>query len=276
MIKMSKEEWIKASYLIEAKKDIDSLLYLNEQFDNIPKIGIKEFYDSKRADFYLKLVILIDNCFSTQQKSSLKKQNECIRTVLDYRNKYFAHKDVHYVIPDHNSRKSITDEMIEHIQCVKKCCSKMIPKEITLNFVPHDRLLFRLIHGIDKQKEEEIERKKYLPVEKGDDGILPTFKAFNHVEDIKKIPPSEYSDYGVVVENGISCYEGLQNRQDFCIKCNILFETKMWVQLDNKSVDIQKQLQKFGVLDDYGIFHSDKLDDETILKVAKLMEGVRQ
>ncbi len=273
---MSRKQWINASYLIGAKKDIDSLLYLNEHFDSIPKIGIKEFYDSKRADFYLKLVILIDKCFDKRKKSDLRNKDKTIATILDYRNKYFAHKDYDFILPDHVSRESITDEMMRHIQCVKTCCTEYLPTEITLDYIAHDRLLFRLLHGIDKKKEEEIERIKYPERIEKPTFTMPAIKAFNDVEDIRKISSSDINKYGVGTENGINFNEGLQNRQDFCIRCNVLFETNIWPRFNMKSLNAFTKLHELGVVNDYDIPNFDDIDEENLEKIRAIFKEAEQ
>ena len=42
-------------------------------------------------------------------------------------------------------------------------------------------------------------------------------------------------DYGVIMECGLNFYEGLQNRQDACIRINVLFDKNIWCSLKNKS-----------------------------------------
>ncbi len=55
------------------------------------------------------------------------------------------------------------------------------------------------------------------------------YKTFNDIEDIKMI--NNPNEYGVIVNCGLNFYEGLQNRQDSCIKMNVLYGANFWVTL---------------------------------------------
>ena len=45
---------------------------------------------------------------------------------------------------------------------VRKKCEDIIAKEVTLDFVPHDKELFRIVNGINREKEDKICRKNIL------------------------------------------------------------------------------------------------------------------
>ena len=67
----------------------------------------------------------------------------------------------------------------------------------------------------------------YFPNERHD--YSKDFKVFNDTEDIRTI--TDLNDYAVLLYNGINLKEGLQNRQDACIKINVLFNKNIWVKL---------------------------------------------
>lgn len=54
-------------------------------------------------------------------------------------------------------------------------------------------------------------------------------KVFNDTEDIRTI--ADLEDYAVLLDTGITLKEGLQNRQDACIKINVLFNQNIWATL---------------------------------------------
>mgnify|MGYP004564398729 FL=1 len=64
---------------------------------------------------------------------------------------------------------------------------------------------------------------------KSNNNYSKDFKVFNDTEDIRTI--TDLNDYAVLLDNGINLKEGLQNRQNACIKINVLFNQNIWVTL---------------------------------------------
>lgn len=260
-----------AKYLIDAKKDIDSLIYLDDNFSQLLNMGIKDFIYSKCSDFYIKLVVIIDK-LGDNQKKELKKSNPIINSVIFSRNKYYAHKDTDYKIPQYSSRQEIINQMKKELEEVRTCCSTLLPEKITLDYVSHDKDLFRFVHKIDVDREDQLKdekhplRNKSVPI--GD----ITMKAFNDVEEYNLIDPSKTHEYGSIVEEGLNFYEGLQNRQDFCIKTNVLFDTDMWCTINSENMEIMLKLQKIGFIDEFGICRIEDLSEETLKEAKKILD----
>ncbi len=191
------------------------------------KIGIREYAESKCMDFYINLVNLIDDVCKGQ-KSELRKNNPKIQSILTRRNKRYVHDDSDYLYEDPNSWDEIINGMKSELNEVKNVCSKGLPKVLTIDYVSYDRLLFRQIHKLDSDSEEEILSTKYP--ERNQSGIVSkiTLRSFDDFRQIRGISKEDRSKYGVIVEGGLNELEGLQNRQDSCIKLNILAGTNMW------------------------------------------------
>ena len=86
------------------------------------------------------------------------------------------------------------------------------------------------------------------------------------IDDIRIMSNQEKQRYAVIMDNGINSYEGLQNRQDSCIKINVLFDLNMWCEA-NKNVFVRiEELKKLGFLDVFEIPHLEILNDERKLK----------
>jgi len=266
---MTNSPWFNASYLIEAKKDIDSLIYIDQNLTEFSEICIKEYAESKRSNFYINLCKLIDKVCK-DEKAYLKKNNPEIKSVLEKRNKKYAHDDESFKPDDYTSLQNMIECMKNEINAVKIACAKGLPANITLDYVPHDRLLFRQIHKINSKDEDEIDNVKY-PLKNKLTGVGgATIKSFNNPQQIRSIPKEERSLYGVIVENGINEYEGLQNRQDFCINSNVLFETDLWCSMDVEISNLFSKLRKIGFIDDYNVIQVDSLSNEDLLEVQKL------
>ena len=65
-------------------------------------------------------------------------------------------------------------------------------------------------------------------------------KDFQDTEDLRDIPLEERDQYGVAMNNGINFYEGVQNRQDACIRINVLFLVKSKYYMDQETFDRTK------------------------------------
>lgn len=80
-------------------------------------------------------------------------------------------------------------------------------------------------------EEENLEDKKFK-----------NLKVFEDTEDIKLIRNA--NEYGVVIKNGINLFEGLQNRQDACIKINVLFNQEIWCNINGNLIELKKQFKR--------------------------------
>lgn len=101
----------------------------------------------------------------------------------------------------------------------------------------YDRNLFRFVNMITPEIENKLNELLYNQ-KKSNNNYSKDFKVFNNdTEDIRTI--TDLNDYAVLFDNGINLKEGLQNRQDACIKINVLFNQNIWVTLK----DSEKLLQ---------------------------------
>ena len=83
------------------------------------------------------------------------------------------------------------------------------------------------------------------------------------------IPEEKRSEFAVVIEDGICFFEGIQERQDACIKINMLFNQNMWCSLDAKHIEMIQKLTELGVLDDFSQIQD--VTDPIILARAKII-----
>ena len=259
------KKWIYASYLINAKKDIDSVMYWNDNFENLSNLDNKSFVDSKRQDFYVNLYNLLDK---TKRKD---KTDPIIKTILDLRNKKFAHDDNVFFEKEFDSRDELIICMKQQIEHVRELCATELPQVITLDYVSHDPNLFRLVHGINPNKEKELFERKHPYASKAKPSGKE-YKSFNDVNQIKSIPKENLNQYGVLITDGLTNSEGLQNRQDFCIKINVLYGTDGWCTPNYEILDLLKKLEGIGFVDEYGIIHIDEMSPEDLEKVKKLFD----
>lgn len=216
-------EWQLARYLIDAKKCIDSLLYINHNFKKLNNLDLREIIESKLRHFYINLCIIIDYSYKKKDLSEIKKNDEVIRKIYYERDKNYAHKDENYQKEDFLKLNNPINRLKKELNyCFVKCKDKL-PKDVSIDYVSYDKNLFRFVNQISPQLEQKIHGLIYKK-----ENVIggKHFKVFDDTEDIKKI--EDKTKYTVIVNNGLTLKEGLQNRQDFCIKVNVLDKTNMW------------------------------------------------
>ncbi len=271
-------KWELARYLIDAKKCVDSVMYIARNKRALSNIGIQQKIKSIQREFYINCCYVLDDVFNAKgAKKQLTQANEIIESVYYERDKDKAHKDSNYKTQKFSSLTELSEIMKNQIAEVKAVCGDALPPEITLDFVPHDRELFRFVHSVTLVREEEIRRAKHPRYEENmrQKSVFDiVVKNFHDTEDMRDIPPEELNQYGVVMEAGINFYEGIQNRQDSCIKVNVLYGENMWCSISYSEFEKMLQLRAVGFLDEFDIMHfPDKNDLEKIQQIDKIMNA---
>jgi hypothetical protein len=259
-------KWELARYLIEAKKAVDSVIYIANNATSLTNIDLRDKVNSKRNAFYINCCVVLDKSFPLKKKE-LCNSDTIVQSLYYERDKNSAHKDENYKPKQYKTLLEIADDMKTQLSHVRDICNSFLPEGITLDFVSHDRELFRFVNGVTVEIEEAVNTAKY-PLRNKDnnvsDGIVK--KVFNDTEDIRDIEESERENFAVILENGINEYEGLQNRQDSCIKINVLFGLDMWCQINLKIQRDMNKLKDIGFINQFGIINPDAIDDSIILK----------
>ena len=244
-------KWEVARYLIDAKKNIDSIMYINKNIYELNNIDVSLKIRDVMQSFYLNLSYVLDEKYNTKdKKQSICRNNKIIESIYYERDKDKAHKDSNYQRTKYDSIEEIIESMKKQIFEVRKKCEDIIAKEVTLDFVPHDKELFRIVNGINREKEDKICRKKYFISDSLNENNI-TRKIFYDTEELKE--NREKDKYAVIMKDGINIYEGIQERQDACIKVNVLNNTNIWVQFNSKSKKKIEKLIKTGLVNKYGI-----------------------
>lgn len=226
-------EWQLARYLIDAKKCIDSLLYINHNFKKLNNLDLREIIESKLRHFYINLCIIIDYSYKKKDLSEIKKNDETIRKIYYERDKNYAHKDENYQKEDFLKLNNLINRLKKELNyCFEKCKDKL-PKDISIDYVSYDKNLFRFVNQISPELEQKIKSVLYQNETTNSNKII---NVFDDTEDIKKI--KDNNNYAVIVENGLTLEEGLQNRQDFCIKVNVLQGLNVWYTTSSNYTDV--------------------------------------
>lgn len=267
-------KWELARYLIDAKKCVDSIMYIDENLVALKNIGVREKVDSKRRELYINCCVILDKVFP-KKKKELCSMDAIVQRFYYERDKNFAHKDSDYKPVEYASLSEMTEELQKQLLHLRELCKKDLPDVITLDFVPHDRELFRFVNGLTAEQEAEVEDKKY-PLRKKFAGEQDgkSFQIFQDTEEIRHIDKADIKNYATLIENGINNYEGLQNRQDSCIRTNVLFGTDMWCTINKEAIEELEELRKIGLIDKYNVPNFEALSDPIIQdRFAKIIEA---
>ncbi|MBO6207246.1 MAG: hypothetical protein J6O73_09915 [Lachnospiraceae bacterium] len=272
-----KSKWETARYLIDAKKCVDSLWYIAENVSELKYIDLRKKSNEILMDFYIKCCVVVDEYIyeSGRKKKDLCNFDKVIDRVYYERDKNGAHKDEKYIGREYSSLKNVCEDMKVELSHIRTVCADSIPDCLTLDYIPYDRELFRLIHHVTADAEDEIMRKKYpFRNVKTPCTDKNQAKCFNDTEDLRKISEEDKNQYGVLINNGICFYEGLQERQDAMIKCNVLWETDMWCHINTDIMEKAKELTRLGFFDDFGIVQGLPDDQEKKKEILKILKKI--
>ena len=248
------DKWELAYLLIKAKKCIDSISYIKDNLAALQHIDVAGQVDNMRKLFYIELYNILYECKLTKNtKEKARSDLELIEEIVCYeRNKREAHRDKCYEALDFATMGELIGELTSQISHIKRICSSKLPSVITLDFVSHDDVLFRLVNGIrtsgiEQELIEEIinARKEadpkaweeYLEWEKNEfkNANLPegfSKRVMHSPEQLMRDKQDINSEtHAITMKEGLTSDETLQRWQDFCIKSNILFGGDMWCQV---------------------------------------------
>lgn len=292
-----KNKWENANFLITAKKCIDSFLYISNNILELSNLDLREKTDKLRQIFYINLVNVLDELFNTTtSRKNVRQSDKIINRIYYERNKKSAHNDDDYKPRIYNTLEEEIQDKKNELLHIKEVCAVVLPDIITIDFVPHDKELFRLVNRLNATLETDANRIKYpnstfhsyqlseegkhvfkeFDTEEQDQKNAKMFgyeydkvverSPLQNIDDIKIMSNQKKQRYAVIMENGINSYEGLQNRQDLCIKINTLFDLNMWYEANINIFKQIEELKKIGFLDAFEFPHLEILQNEKKLK----------
>lgn len=250
-------KWQIARYLIDAKKDIDSLSFIAWNVDNL-NIDNKKIINLYRNDFYINCAAICDKFFiknKSIKKKDIQQKYETIEQIYYYRDKHAGHKDDDYLPIKYNNNFEMIIEMQKQLRFIRKFCKDILPTNITLDFVSYDESLFRQLHNITKKQEELIYKRKhpgYIKMEDIDLTFGGLAKIFNDTEDYIFVDTPD--NYVVTCDYGLTKEESLHNRQDACILVNVLHGTNIWCTMNYKKykmINLAKSLGYVTIFDEF-------------------------
>lgn len=76
-----------ARYLIDAKKNIDSIVFIDDNFEELSNINIYEEINKIQTEFYLNLCYILDDVYGNGKKRDICEKNSIINEVYKQRDK---------------------------------------------------------------------------------------------------------------------------------------------------------------------------------------------
>lgn len=272
---MDMSKWEIAQSLIDAKRVIDSLMYISNNIAKLGNLDIRSKTKALNDAFYISLCVVLDKTLG-KKKKAVCEGDSVIGRIYYERDKHAAHRDKSYKKREYASFSEEIAEKKNEILHVRKVCCDLLPSAITLDFVPHDRDLFRQIHHITPEKEEEIKRIKHPNYKRQEnyEGIdSKSYHVLYDIEDVGDLSETEKNDYCDVMEAGLNSYEGVQNRQDACIRINVLYNQNMWASVNYDALELIEEMKKSGLLDEFEIPRkSSKKNKEAKAFIKKMIE----
>ena len=266
------EKWELARYIIDAKKCVDSIMYISENKKQLVNIGLKEKTDSLRDKYYINCCAVLDKCFN---KKELCARDSIAKSLYYERDKHVAHKDKSYKPKNYSSYNELLKDLKKQLSHVKGICKDNLPSELTLDFLSHDKESYRYVNSITPEDEERANKIKYPNrYNRNINDKIPTktYNVFQDTEDLNQI--ENRNEYAVIFEMGINDNESLQNLQDSCIKLNVLHNTSIWCQPNTEIFDKSKKLREQGFIDKCGVWNVPGVNDkEACLRFLKIMSG---
>lgn len=245
-------KWEVSRYLLDAKKAVDTILYLSEYRERVSMLDLREKVREVRRKFYVNGCIVLDKSFPNAKKQIC--ENSIIKAIYYERDKDSAHKDNNYVRKEYNSLAEMAEEMKMQIVEIREVCNDFLPYVLTLDFLVFDSELFRIANGVTREMETEIWNTKY-PSHNSEDnsenGII--FNVFSDTEDIRYITDEQRSKYATILKCGICMEETLQHLQDGCIRVNVLYNENMWISINRESYNKILRLRELGLLNQFDL-----------------------
>lgn len=265
-------KWQLAQCLIDAKKTVDSMLYIAENGEQLSNIGLRDKTRELRRTFYINCGNLLDKSFPKKKKEILS--DDVVKQVYYERDKYYAHKDSNYQRKEYNSLSEIAEEMKMQLSHLREFCKSELPEVVTLDFVPFDSQLFRLLNRVTKDIENKIWDRQHplgkTPIPPGTaTKVLPLF---NDMDDLQSIPDDKRKEYAVLFKTGICMEETIQKLQDSCIRINALHGENIWVSLSKDGFEKIKKLREIGLMNQFDIPYSPQTPEELARCMKKLKD----
>ena len=273
-------KWENARCLIDAKKTVDSLIFISLNEKKLSNLNLQEKCENLRQKFYINVCVVLDRVFS-KNKKDICEHDSTINRIYYERDKHAAHKDEDYCPREYSSLHEEIEDKKSELMHVREVCKDILPEILTLDFVAHDKELFRYIFKISPDDEECIIKAKYPRVENefcyipenydllsdsdiekrlsiiakqfGLDSIKLNKKETWSADIVKELSDEDKKKIAYLIPDGLNSEEGLQNRQQACIYINIMFNQNIWVYPNDEVLDQIRNMKKDGILDEYEI-----------------------
>lgn len=215
-------EWQNAYYLILAKQGIDSLLFLQKYYDDL--VFHEDFIRNYRLPlFYLSLCYILEDKYKEGKKKEICESNKTIQQIFMKRDKNYAHKDANFK-QENLELNDLIKTMKQELEEVYNTCKDKLPQNLKLEYVPHDRMLFRILYPLSYIKDiEDYCNHPIFYISDEDKDVNELIKM--NTSDARKTS-DDMEEIGFHPVEGITRNEQYQDMELKAIKWEIEFESK--------------------------------------------------
>lgn len=252
--------WEVSKYLISAKKDIDSIMFIEENIKDIPLVIRRDYVERIKDHFYINCCVVVDE-FLTQKniirdkklKTEWKEEHPIIKQIYYERDKNSAHIDETYKMKNYESFSKLIIEMKSQIRSIVNSCAEILPNKLTINYFAHDKVLFRLIYKVNNDEEQKINKSKYVDHKEGyaSGNLLKPRRVVYDLKELRGLSEEEKQERAVLVDAGLNFYEAQQNLEDFYILINYIHNKNLWTFDVENRVQVYKEFKHSGIIDQY-------------------------
>ena len=235
-------------------------MFIEENIKDIPLAIRRDYVERIKDHFYINCCVVVDE-FLTQKnimrdkklKTEWKEEHPIIKQIYYERDKNSAHIDETYKMKNYESFSKLIIEMKSQIRSIVNACAEILPNKLTINYFPHDKVLFRLIYKVNNDEEQKINKSKYVDHKEGyaSGNLLRPRRVVYDLKELRGLSEEEKQELAVLVEAGLNFYESQQNLEDFYILINCIHNKNLWTfDVDNR-VQVYKELKHSGIIDQY-------------------------
>ena len=252
--------WEVSKYLISAKKDIDSIMFIEENIKDVPLAIRRDYVERIKDHFYINCCVVVDEFLAQKNiirdkklKTEWKEEHPIIKQIYYERDKNSAHIDETYKMKNYESFSKLIIEMKSQIRSIVNACAEILPNKLTINYFPHDKVLFRLIYKVNNDEEQKINKSNYVDHKEGYavGNLLKPRRVVYDLKELRGLSEEEKQELAVLVDAGLNFYEAQQNLEDFYILINCIHGKNLWTFDIENRVQFYKELKHSGIIDQY-------------------------
>ena len=156
---------------------------------------------------------------------------------------------------EYSSASELSRTLFNELNYAKKLKESELPPIFTLDIVPYDPDLFRMLHKVSANDEKRIRYHRYdLWCDSSPDSFYGKLKPLHCSRRLKDSLDKDRKERGLLLGIGINLYDDLLATQHLCFSSNLHSDKEFyWCFLDPKLTTRLDKLRRIGVIDHFDI-----------------------